>query len=143
MLSLLLLASCTHTTPVPHAPRGLTPTHWGAQLQPRLEDARYGFTTDGLGFRGHRAPVQFDLAGAHLGAITVRTARWGRASALRPATLGAPRLGACVPGRTDPTGACVRRLEYPGAGLEEWWVGAAAGMEQGWTVARPPPGAGP
>lgn len=73
--------------------------------------------------------------------LRLRTARWGRAGALRDVPLANPELGACTP-LSGVDGACVRRLEYSSPGLTEWWIGEEAGVEQGWELAEPPGGVG-
>ncbi len=121
---------------------------WSTEVANRLGDDRLRFAPAGDGFvaaPGSGLTGRFDVDGATLssaeGTITVRTAGWGRADALEEMPPGAPRLGACL-GREDPSGACVRRLEYVDAGLVEWWAAGPDGFEQGWTVTTPPAGAG-
>jgi hypothetical protein len=131
------------------APAG-TGDAWMAEVEARIRDAAHAFVPDGeafsaevpeLGLVGH-----FDADGARIGLqddeLVVRTTTIGRGEgeAVLP---GAPSLGACIEDMEEPGGDCVRRLEYGGAGLTEWWTSRAEGFEQGWTVEAAPPGGGP
>ncbi len=76
--------------------------------------------------------------------LRVRLSQWGRAGKLTALKSSSPRLGACLAtGEVDVGGQCLRRVEYPHAGLIEWWENRPSGLEQGWTVDKAPSGDGP
>ncbi|MES2643920.1 MAG: MopE-related protein [Myxococcota bacterium] len=74
-------------------------------------------------------------------AFALRLSGWGRGDALEEVAPVDPDLGECGT-EEDPTGACIRRLEYDHGALTEWWLGLSDGVEQGWTLTRPPVGDG-
>lgn len=89
---------------------------------------------------------RFDAGGAQLtlydDTVGVRVVGFGR-DTVEVSTPVAPVLGACVADLVEPSGDCVRRIEYGVAGLTEWWASREEGFEQGWTVEVAPDGAGP
>ena len=135
---------------------------WMATVQARLRDGSHAFIADRGQAGGFHAEVperrlraSFDVGGVRLtgaaggrdaagaaGAIHVRSARFGRTAALEESVMGEPVLGDCIAGMAEPSGACVRRLEYASPGLTEWWKSTPEGFEQGWTVDAPPGGEG-
>jgi hypothetical protein len=127
------------------------PGPWTQRVSDRVEDDARAFVAHGDGaFTAASSPgltARFAGGGAALttdgDVLSVRTIARGRAGAMDRASPTPPRLGACVPGREDPEGACVQRLEYVDAGWTEWWAGLEDGFQQGWTVHAPPAGDGP
>lgn len=124
-------------------------TAWGEIVSARIRDGATAFVEDSGGFRasiddrGMSGTFQED--GAHLAfgarGVTIATSAVGRAGdSWAPSP---PALGACVPGKFDPMGQCLQRLEYAGDNVVEWWTTRPAGFEQGWTFATAPRGDGP
>ncbi|MFT5679433.1 MAG: hypothetical protein ACI8RZ_000337 [Myxococcota bacterium] len=76
--------------------------------------------------------------------LSLSFVRWGRDDAMETIAARQPTEGACIVGlQAAPDGSCIRTLERDHGAITEWWVGLDAGLEQGWTVNAPPPGAGP
>lgn len=94
------------------------------------------------------ASAKFDDAGAtvgpsgeELGGLTIRTTAWGRVADRQSVSLGAARMGACAT-EAQADGTCVRRIEYEGEGVVEWYLALDGGLEQGWSVLNRPRGEG-
>ncbi len=123
---------------------------WMGEVRARIRDASHAFVADGGGFlaevpeRGLAG--RFDADGAHLtldeDSVSLRTVGVGRGE-VEGALPAAPGLGACIEDMNEPGGDCVRRLEYGGADVTEWWTSREEGFEQGWTVDAAPEGDGP
>ncbi len=119
---------------------GVTP---GVQVRAiRLRDGAFEAELPWAGLRG-----RFDGAGVRFTgedgapALGLAFAAWGRTGAMTRAAPAEPAIGACA-SQEDPSGGCVRRLEYARGAVTEWWVGLGNGVEQGWTVSEAPPGRG-
>ncbi len=76
-------------------------------------------------------------------ALDLELVAWGRLDRAIALPAATPALGACLGAALDPSGDCVRRLEYAQDGLIAWWGGHDTGLQQGWTVEAPPAGSGP
>ncbi len=124
---------------------------WMAVVSRQLRDGARAFVADRDGWRASISERgitgRFGADGVDLGVaedtLTVRTLAVGRGAAPDPWAPAAPALGACDGDRVDPTGRCVRRLEYAGEVATEWWAGTPEGFEQGWTLDVAPAGEGP
>ncbi|MBL8618644.1 MAG: VCBS repeat-containing protein [Deltaproteobacteria bacterium] len=71
--------------------------------------------------------------------LFLRTLAFGRGGAMTPFADAAPTPGCAA----LPDTACLPVITRPGAALTEWWAVVENGVEVGWSVPRPPPGAGP
>ena len=146
MLVAIMACSPDATPPAGEPLAGSAPVgdqeSWRSEVTARIRDASRTFEPTA---RGYRADVvergltgTFERTGVTLAfgddAIEVSTIGWGRDAMPESASPVEPRLGDCVDGRSDPAGACIRRLEYTGVDRTEWWVGGAEGFQQGWTV---------
>ncbi len=104
---------------------------WRSEVTARIRDASRTFEPTSDGYRAEVVERSltgtFEPAGVTLAfgadAIEVSTIGWAE-----------PTLGDCVDHLSDPSGACIRRLEYAGVDRTEWWVGGADGFQQGWTI---------
>ncbi len=142
-LWVLFALSCAPDDPVHQG--GLFDDAWRREVGARMADDALSFTFEDLGYsaRAGGLDASFDLEGAELLAgLRVTTARWGRAGRAERIDAEAPRLGACVAGRTAPDGACIQRLEWSAPDLTIWWAATPDGLQQGWSVPLAPPGSG-
>ena len=143
-VGLLSLSGCAEpAAPGPSEPSpDVADPGWLATVEARLRDGQHAFRSDGQALLGdvpeRRLSARFDANGAVLtsgaDSIGVRLHGFGAAD-IEPVS---PTLGDCVPGMFEPSGACVRGLEYSRDGLTEWWHSTPEGFEQGWTVAHAP-----
>jgi hypothetical protein len=132
LLPLGLLAACAPAAPDPAGGPGIVD-----------DPADRGAFSAAL--PGHPAVARFDAGGAALGEpgaagpLRLRFTSWGPAG--RGAAVGdvAPALLPC--GATAADGACLDVLGYAHPGVTAWWRGLDRGVEFGWTVHAPPPGA--
>ena len=78
--------------------------------------------------------------------LRLRTVAWGRSDAvieLHAMSRVTPRPGACDGLRRTRAGQCLERAELVREGAPlEWWKNDERGLEQGWTFAEAPSGAG-
>ena len=127
-------ATSTHERAVAR-PKSGPDAAWMANVQARIQDAGHIFRPGADGAFRAEVPERrllgtFDASGARIG-------MQGRGTAVVHTALSgqvAPALGDCVAGMSEPSGACVRRVEYTDGGMTEWWESTAAGFEQGWIV---------
>ena len=123
---------------------------WSAEVTARIRDGAHAFGTDGADFTAmspeRGLTGRFDLDGAWLetedDGFMVRSLAVGRSGAMTVIDPTSPTLGACIPGREDPEGACIARLEYLNGDVTEWWAADDQGFQQGWSVASAPAGGG-
>ena len=136
------------------SPGTVTDPAWWPVVSARLQDsARAIFPLGGGRFQAD-LPQADGWAVLHAGGVVVedeagqrvglRVSAWGR-ERLTPLGDVTPRLGDCHPAAgSAPDGACLSALEQDlDEGLTAWWVGEARGVEQGFSVAERPAGAGP
>lgn len=120
------------------APLGIEPARATLDFAP---DDRGGFVATGSD------TIRVDAEGlaVRLGKDTMRfTLRsWGRADRREAAELADPRLGACATEPSEPDGDCTRRVEQSHGSLTAWVARRPGAVEQGWTLAERPAGAGP
>ncbi len=127
---------------------------WFAGVQARIRDSSHAFFPV-QGAAGsfhaevteHRLTGRFDADKARISLgsgspVDLRFTGLGRADGVDAPGLGAAAYGDCIAGMTEPSGACVRRIEATGEGLTAWWAGTSDGFEQGWTVDEAPGGQG-
>ncbi len=130
---------------------------WLDVVSERIEVGQYRFLQDGADFRARtvaeRLVTRFDSEGAHVATgerddaqtseVTLRLSSWGRAGGEQEAGKAAPTLGGCTDtARVDAEGKCLERLEFVRGDLLEWWENSSRGLQQGFTLARKPNGAG-
>ena len=107
--------------PSPHRDRHGRELAIGRSLDERAQrpHAAHAFAAEGEAFTAesaeHGITGRFDAGGAVLTGggegFAVRATGWGRAGSMEATSTVVPELGACVAGRADPVGDCVRRLE--------------------------------
>jgi hypothetical protein len=82
--------------------------------------------------------------GAGRWSVALQTVAWGRSGSLVAVSGAYAAPGECRPdGVIDAFGECLRRAHIERPALTEWWESRPEGLEQGWTIDEPPPGAGP
>ncbi len=147
--ALLLFTACA-ANPVAQDAQGLAggPPHSEGRPQPAPQDSVISLSHGSYTTRLQMAGLTswFEDGGATITdagseVLTIRTTAWGRVGTLEPVGAPEPSIGSCAADVAG-DGGCVQRLEYADAGLTEWWVGLDTGLEQGWTLQDPPPGAG-
>lgn len=111
--------------------------------------ARHAFSSDAAGgfVAADSDTVRVDAEGlaVRLGQDTLRLTlqSWGRPDAHRRVEPARPRLGACAAGVQTAATECARRVEQSHGSLTAWVARREGAVEQGWTLAERPAGAGP
>jgi hypothetical protein len=121
---------------------------WSTAVSRSLQAEYRAIVEEGEGFVANRGwwTARFDARGVTAerdGArVSIRLSEWGRYGNLEQLEPVAPLLGDCT---TDvrPTGACLRRLEYPHPNLTAWWASRSDGLQQGFVLEERPAGDGP
>jgi hypothetical protein len=131
-------------------PGQLEQSSWFSEVSGRIQRDEYRYSPVDGAANTWSAPSRAQDLRSRISAngieLTARTADVGEASEQWTASLATTRFGR-VDSSFELTAATVtaegERVELAHGPLTEWFVNDARGIEQGWTIARPPAGAGP
>jgi hypothetical protein len=144
---------------VPMAEAGAPPAAWSDAIGARVEASAYAIAVDDAGAlvaenAAHGLRAAWDDAGLtvhvrerdddpEFGRLRLATTGLGRGDRVEAVEAAEPIEGACrSDGALDVAGACLRRVEREAGGVVEWYENRPDGVEQGWTLATRPAGAG-